>query len=87
MVLISILLISKLPTFAFKKILIRRNMTIFLLLGVGIFFVSIIQFTFETLSFCLITYLLLLPVGVYNFKLKLKSKIETEIDDQHQDVL
>ena len=87
MVLISILLISKLPTFAFKKILIRRNMTIFLLLGVGIFFVSIIQFTFETLSFCLITYLLLLPVGVYNFKLKSKSKIETEIDDQHQDVL
>tara|TARA_B100000945_G_scaffold275701_1_gene239869 strand:- start:1706 stop:2497 length:792 start_codon:yes stop_codon:yes gene_type:complete len=87
MVLISILLISKLPTFAFKKILIRRNMTIFLLLGVGIFFVSIIQFTFETLSFCLITYLLLLPVGVYKFKLKSKSKIETEIDDQHQDVL
>ena len=87
MVLISILLISKLPTFAFKKILIRRNMTIFLLLGVGVFFVSIIQFTFETLSFCLITYLLLLPVGVYNFKLKSKSKIETEIDDQHQDVL
>ena len=87
MVLISILLISKLPTFAFKKILIRRNMTIFLLLGVGVFFVSIIQFTFETLSFCLITYLLLLPVGVYKFKLKSKSKIETEIDDQHQDVL
>ena len=87
MVIVSVLLISKIPTFSFKKISIKRNMTIFLLFGLGLYFVSIIQFTFETLSFSLITYLLLLPVGVYNFKLKSKSKIETEIDDQHQDVL
>ena len=59
MVLVSILLISKVPTFSFKKIAIRRNMTIFLLLGLGLFFVSIIQFTFETLTICSIIYLFL----------------------------
>ena len=49
-IIVSLLLISKLPTYSFKNISIKRNMTIFLLLGVGLFFVSIIQFTFETLS-------------------------------------
>ena len=47
-VLASILLISKVPTFSFKKIAVQRQMTLFLLLGLGLFFVSIIQFTFET---------------------------------------
>ena len=87
MVLISILLISKVPTFSFKKIAIRRNMTIFLLLGVGLFFVSIIQFTFETLTICSLVYLTLIPLGIYNYKLKIKNAEQDEIDDQHQDIL
>ena len=68
MVFVSVLLISKIPTFSFKKIAIRRNMTIFLLLGVGLFFVSIIQFTFETLAICTIIYLALIPVGIFNYR-------------------
>ena len=87
MVLVSILLISKVPTFSFKKIAIRRNMTIFLLLGVGLFFVSIIQFTFETLTVCCLIYLTLIPVGIYNYKLKSKSINQAEIEDDHQDIL
>ena len=87
MVLVSILLISKVPTFSFKKIAIRRNMTIFLLLGVGLFFVSIIQFTFETLTACCLIYLTLIPVGIYNYKLKSKSINQAEIEDDHQDIL
>ena len=87
MVLVSILLISKVPTFSFKKIAIRRNMTIFLLLGVGLFFVSIIQFTFETLTACCLIYLTLIPVGIYNYKLKSKSINQAEIEDEHQDIL
>ena len=86
MVLVSILLISKIPTFSFKKIAIRRNMTIFLLLGVGLFFVSIIQFTFETLTICSLIYLTLIPVGIYNYKLKLKTQTTRREDDQ-QDIL
>ncbi len=87
MVLVSILLISKVPTFSFKKIAIRRNMTIFLLLGVGLFFVSIIQFTFETLAVCSMIYLALIPVGIYNYRLKTKTVKEVEIEDEHQDIL
>ena len=87
MVLVSILLISKVPTFSFKKIAIQRNMTIFLLLGVGLFFVSIIQFTFETLTACCVIYLTLIPLGIYNYKLKSKSVNQLEIEDEHQDIL
>ena len=87
MVLVSILLISKVPTFSFKKIAIRRNMTIFLLLGVGLFFVSIIQFTFETLTICSLGYLLLVPVGIYNYRLKSKTASAIETEDEHQDIL
>tara|TARA_B100000029_G_C16838074_1_gene690637 strand:+ start:182 stop:370 length:189 start_codon:yes stop_codon:yes gene_type:complete len=62
-------------------------MTVFLLLGVGLFFVSIIQFTFETLAICSMIYLVLIPVGIYNYKLKTKATKEVEIEDEHQDIL
>ena len=87
MVISSVLLISKIPTFSFKKISIKRNMTIFLLLGVGLFFVSIIQFTFETLTICIIVYLSLLPIGIYNFRKKSKIANQNEIEEDQQDVL
>ena len=87
MVIVSVLLISKIPTFSFKKISIKRNMTIFLLLGLGLFFVSIIQFTFETLSICLLIYLFLIPIGIYNYKLKLKTAHQEEVEEEHQDIL
>ena len=85
--LVSILLISKVPTFSFKKIIIRRNMTIFLLLGLGLFFVSIIQFTFETLTICSLVYLILIPLGIYNYKLKSKTANQSEIEEEHRDIL
>ena len=77
-IVVSLLLISKLPTYSFKKISIKRNMTIFLLLGVGLFFVSIIQFTFETLALGLLIYLLLLPVGILSYNRKSKSVISNQ---------
>jgi len=87
MVFVSVLLISKIPTFSFKKIAIRRNMTIFLLLGVGLFFVSIIQFTFETLAICTIIYLALIPVGIFNYRAKLKTASQIELEEEQQDIL
>ncbi len=86
-IIISLLLISKLPTFSFKKISIKRNMTIFLLLGVGLFFVSIIQFTFETLSLGLLIYLLLLPLGILNYNKKSKSVENELLEEDQQDIL
>ncbi len=87
MIFVSILLISKIPTFSFKKISIRRNMTIFLLLGVGLFFVSIIQYTFEALTIGCLIYILLIPVGIYNYKVKLKSANKFLVEDDQQDIL
>ena len=62
-------------------------MTIFLLLGVGLFFVSIIQFTFETLSLGLLIYLLLIPVGIINYSKKSKSLQKELTEEDQQDVL
>ena len=86
-IVVSLLLISKLPTYSFKKISIKRNMTIFLLLGVGLFFVSIIQFTFETLSLGLFIYLLLIPLGILNYNKKSKSVENDILDEDQQDIL
>ena len=87
MILVSLLLISKVPTFSFKKITIKRNMTIFLLSGVGLFFVSIVQFTYETLTVCLLIYLILIPIGIYNFKRKSKTINQYDLEDDHRDIL
>jgi len=86
-IVVSLLLISKLPTYSFKKILIKRNMTIFLLLGVGLFFVSIIQFTFETISLGLFIYLLIIPLGILNYNKKSKSIENDLLDEDQQDIL
>tara|TARA_Y100001970_G_scaffold272014_1_gene368192 strand:+ start:626 stop:1414 length:789 start_codon:yes stop_codon:yes gene_type:complete len=86
-IVVSLLLISKLPTYSFKKISIKRNMTIFLLLGVGLFFVSIIQYTFETLSLGLFIYLLLIPLGILNYNKKSKSVDTDLLEEDQQDIL
>ena len=48
-ILIALLLVSKIPTLSFKKISISSKTTIFLLLMVGIIFISLLFYTFETL--------------------------------------
>ena len=86
-VLASILLISKIPTFSFKKIVIQRHLTLFLLLGVGLFFVSIIQFTYETLTICCLIYLLLIPISILNYRSKLKNSQNQVIEEDQRDIL
>ena len=86
-IIVSLLLISKIPTYSFKKILIKRNMTIFLLLGVGLFFVSIIQFTFETISLGLFIYLLIIPLGILNYNKKSRAVENDLLDEDQQDIL
>ena len=48
-VLVALLLVSKIPTLSLKRISIAPQITVFLLLGAGIVFISLLFFTFETL--------------------------------------
>ncbi len=83
----SILMISRVPTYSLKRILIPRNSAIFLLLGIGIYLSLIIFFTFETLFFTGLVYILLIPVSIFHYRhLNKKNKIIFEEDDT-QDVL
>ena len=84
-VFISFLLISKIPTFSFKKISVPRKLTIFLFLGIGIISISLIFFTFETLLIGGLLYLLLIPVGFFFYRKSNFSKISSE--DEHEDIL
>ncbi len=82
---VSILLISKFPTFSFKKITIPRKLTVFLFFGIGVISVSLIFFTFETLLLLGMLYLSLLPIGFLSYKKK--NLIKTENEDEHEDIL
>ena len=82
----SILMVSKLPTYSLKRIVIPRNSTIFLLLGIGIYVSLLIFYTFKTLFFTGIIYLLLIPISFFHFRIKNKKSFKSEIDDD-EDVL
>ena len=86
-ILASILLISKVPTFSFKKIVVQRKMTLFLLLGFGLFFVSIIQFTYETMAICCLLYLILIPVSIFNYRSKLRTVQKEIAEEDQRDIL
>jgi len=72
-ILISFLLISKIPTFAFKKISIPRRMTIFALFGVVLFFGLLLIYTFKVLLISALIYLILIPIGFFHYQ-KIKKK-------------
>ena len=90
---VSVLMVSKLPTYSLKKIVIPRSTTVFLLLGISIFFGFLIAFTFETLFFSGTVYLLSIPISCFHYlntKAKNKNKdIQSyqEEEDQSSDVL
>ena len=84
---IAVLLISKVPTYSFKNIKIKPALTIFILLGIGISFVTLMFFTFETLlAFCSL-YILSIPMACFTY---LNNKKAVEVDnseDEHEDIL
>ena len=88
-IIISILLISKIPTYSLKKIVVPRNTTIFLLFSVILFFGLLFIYTFNTIVIAGTIYLLLVPVSAFHFYSILKSKKIEEIEDieHHEDVL
>ena len=86
-VIISLLLISKLPTYSFKKISIPSKLTIFILFGVGISFVSLLFFTFETLLIFGIVYFITIPISFYTYLQNDKKNVSANVEDEHEDIL
>ena len=85
----SFLLISKFPSYSFKKIVIRRRTTIFLLFGIVLFFGLLLIYTFDIIAISAIIYLLLLPISFMHFQ-KIKKQHENDKiqdEDDLEDVL
>ena len=90
-ILISFLMISKIPTFAFKKISIPRRLTIFALFGVVLFFGLLLIYTFKVLTISALIYLILIPISFFHYQ-KNKEKnnynnLGNEEKDDPEDVL
>ncbi len=87
-IIISILLISKIPTYSLKKIVVPRSTTIFLLFVVVLYFGLLLIYTFNTLIISGIFYLIMIPVSSVHFLLiKKDKKIKDDNIDHHEDVL
>ncbi len=83
----SVLMVSKIPTYSLKRILIPRHAAIFLLLGIGIYVSLLIFYTFETLFFTGIIYLLLIPISLFDYKHKNKDAFAPTAEEEDEDVL
>ena len=85
----SLLLISKFPTYSFKKIVIQRKATIFLLFGIILFFGLLLIYPFIMISASAVFYLLLLPISFLHYhKLKKQNHDKShEEDDDLEDIL
>ena len=85
----SFLLISKFPTYSFKKIIIPRRTTIFLLFSIVLFFGLLLIYTFNVIALSIIIYLLLLPISFVHYQ-KIKKQHENDRiqdDDDLEDIL
>ena len=88
-ILTSLLLISKFPTYSFKKIVIPRKTTIFLLFGIVLFFGLLLIYTFNVIAISAVVYVFLLPISFFHFQ-KIKKQHENDKiqeDDDLEDVL
>ena len=83
----SILMVSKIPTYSLKKILIPRHLAIFLLLGIGIYVSLLIFYTFEVLFITGLIYILLIPISYFHYKYKNKTSLVVSSEEKTEDVL
>ena len=89
-ILTSLLLISKFPSYSFKKIVIQRKATIFLLFGIVLFFGLLLIYPFNIIAISAFVYVLMLPISFFHYqKLKKQNqdKDSVEEDDDLEDVL
>tara|TARA_B100000900_G_scaffold205865_1_gene174489 strand:+ start:192 stop:995 length:804 start_codon:yes stop_codon:yes gene_type:complete len=87
-VVVSVLLISTIPTYSFKKIVIPRAMTKFLLFGLVLFFGALLVYTFKVLAISSLVYLCLTPISYFHYKkIKKEKNIITDNDEGLEDIL
>jgi CDP-diacylglycerol--serine O-phosphatidyltransferase len=85
---VSILLISKVPTYALKKISVPRSMTIFLLLGVVLYFGLLLIYTFNTIVISGLIYFIMISVSFIHYNnLSKKFKEQDISNEEHEDIL
>ena len=87
-ILVSLLLISKVPTYSLKKIVVPRTMTIFLLFGIILFFGLLLIYTFNVMVISGLVYLCLIPISfIHYIKLNKKLDVINSENDHHEDML
>ena len=85
---VSMLLISTVPTYSFKKIVIPRTMTKFLLFGIVLFFGALLVYTFKILFISSLLYICLIPVSYLHYKkIKKEKNIRSDNDEGLEDIL
>ena len=84
----SLLLISKIPTYSLKKIIVPRTMTIFLLFSIVLFFGLLLIYTFKMIILFSLIYLCFIPISFMHYqKLNKKFNVVVSQDDDHEDIL
>ena len=83
-VVISILLISKIPTYSLKRIVVPRSTTIFLLFGIVLYFGLLLIYNFNTILLSGLIYLAVIPVSIVHY-FKIKSQFKTQLEDTEDD--
>ena len=87
-IIVSILLISTIPTYSFKKIVIPRSMTKFLLFGIVLFFGALLVYTFKIIAVSSIVYVCLIPISYFHYKkIKKDKNITSDKDEGLEDIL
>ena len=86
-VIVAIMLVSKIPTLALKKISISSKATIFLLLFIGIIFIVLLFYTLETLLVFGCVYLLSIPISIFIYRNQNKKNSKKILEDDHEDIL
>ena len=87
---VSFLLISKLPTYSLKKIIIPRSMTVFLLFGIVLFFGLLLIYPFKVVFLSGFIYLSLIPISFLHYRKINKQKNINKTkndDDEFEDML
>ena len=86
-VIIAILLVSKVPTLALKKISTSPKTTVFLLLAIGIVFIALLFYTLEFLLLFGTVYIFSIPLSIFIYNIQNKKNLKKISDEDHEDIL
>ena len=82
----SILLISKIPTYSFKKIVIPRKLTVFLLFGIVLYFGLLLIYTFKIMAVSIMVYICLIPFSIIHYQKMKKQKKDDNTKEELEDL-